>query len=790
MNQIIKNCFTIFKQFKTATFLNVTGLSVAFAVFIVIATQLRHEFTFDTTYKNAAHIYRMEVYDSVSQQYSINSSMQIYETVATHFTGIENWGGYVYHGKFLITRIDESGNRCQYSESIGFITSSILDIFSINVVAGDAKATLDNPQQCLLPLTMAHRIFGTEYAVGKTLIIDDKEIEVGAVYADFPKNSSLSDALFRKLDNKSWNNWSEVGFFQLSTGVDVATLNQKINTSDAASLGIPEGGERYFNIEQKRFTFFLKPIKESYFSKTVTYGYGENGSNRVGNKTLSYVLMLVGLLIMVIAYINFTNFSTALAPVRIKSINTRQVMGASQGGLQRGIMAEAAIISLLSFALSLLWVSLFSKSTLSTAFFANPTLAANMEIVVITAILSLLLGLLAGAYPAVYLTSFTPALVLNGSFALTPQGIRLRNTLITIQFCTSIALITGTLFIKLQHDYMRNRPIGMKRENVVIIGVNQEKNIVSQINAVAHEMMQNPHIHDFTTSSNIPGSIGMGWGRSFYGTTIQVRAWPVGHNFLRFFGIPIIEGEDFFEHNEKGTNKYVFNRKTVDKYGLESPIGKELTGYPKNNGTIVGIAENVNFASLHIEIEPLIFICGDDQPVRFLFFKINGVDTPATIAHIKNVFSKFGENPIDLRFLDEELDKLYKKEADLANIISLFSLIAIIISLMGIYGLILFNAKFKVREIGIRKVNGASEMEIILLLNRGFLQLIAIAFIIATPISYYLIFSWLKGFPYRVAIYWWVFALAGFMTLLITLLTVSYQSWKAAAANPTKSLKV
>jgi putative ABC transport system permease protein len=297
-------------------------------------------------------------------------------------------------------------------------------------------------------------------------------------------------------------------------------------------------------------------------------------------------------------------------------------------------------------------------------------------------------------------------------------------------------------------------------------------------------MKQNPHVLDHTSSRFMPGSVGMGWGRTFDGTTIQVAAWPVAHNFLRFFNIPIIEGNDFFEHNEKGTNRYVFNKKTVDKFGLIDPIGKELDGYPVNSGTVVGISDNANYAALYREIEPLVFICGDDTPLTWFFLKIDAVETPATIEHIKNVFSKFSTNTIDLRFLDEEIGKMYQKESNLANIISLFSLIAIIISLMGIYGLIVFNAKFKVREIGIRKVNGATEMEIVLFLNKGFIKLIVLAFVMATPVSYYMVSQWLKGFPYHVPIYWWIFALAGALTLLITLVTVSYQSWKAARQNP------
>jgi len=612
------------------------------------------------------------------------------------------------------------------------------------------------------------------------------EWEVGAIYKDFPKNSSVTNALFSKLDDRRWDMWSYLGFFQLTPDVDVAELNRKLNIREVIDFGsLNEQAAEHFGEDSKRYNFAIKPVKEIYFSQTVTNGYG---GAKTGNKTMSYVIMLIGIIIMAIAYVNFTNFSSALAPSRVKGINTQRVMGASQGELRVAMMTEAAMISLLSFLLSLLWVYLFSTSALSNAFFDNPGLSANSDILVITGVLSVVFGLLAGAYPAVYMTSFQPALVLQGSFALSPRGIRLRNTLITIQFLTAVVLIVGASFIKLQHDYLRNRQMGMDLNNVVGVNIIQEKTIVSQLSAVANEIMESPYVFDYTSAGAIPGHVGMGWGRDFDGTTIQVWTWPVAHNFLRFFKIPVVEGNDFFEHHEAGANRYIFNKKTVERFDLVSPIGKEMNGY-QNRGVVVGIAQDVNFVSLHKGVEPLVFVCGDEMQTFFLFLKVDAQHTQEAMSHIKSVCSKFGENEINVFPLDEAMDLLYRKEADLANIISLFSLIAIIISLMGIYGLIIFNAKFKVREIGIRKVNGASEAEIILLLNKGFLKIIALAFVIAVPVSWYMVHDWLKGFPYRVSIHWWVFVLAGIITILITLLTVSYQSWKAAVQNPVRSLK-
>ncbi|MCL2728140.1 MAG: ABC transporter permease, partial [Bacteroidales bacterium] len=667
MKLILKNCWTTFSRFKTATFLNVAGLSAAFAVFIVIATQLRYEFTYDTSYKNIDHLYRFELYDSLSQNYGFSTCLPLFEAIAENIPGIEVFGAYQADGKRLFTRIDEHGNRRIYYEQRGAVTSGFLDVFSLEIVAGDAKAALEGPQQCIIPQSMAQRIFGNENPIGQTLLMEayEREFLVGAVYKDFPKNSSLINALFSKLENRSWEQWSYTGFFRLTPGVDVSEVNRKINESDAASLGI--SGEEALEVMEwaTKYSFSMNRVKEIYFSKTVRQGYG---GSKVGNKTMSYILMLIGVLIVVVAYVNFTNFSTAMAPVRIKSINTRRVMGGTRGELRSAVMTEAAITSFLSFILSLLWVWLFSQSSLSTAFFVDSSLESNIDILVITGVMSILIGFLAGAYPAVYMTSFQPALILKGSFALTPQGIRLRNILITIQFFTATTLIVGALFIKLQHSYMRNQPIGMERENIVVIEVMNEKEITTHIDAVANQMMENVHVRDYTTSMSKPGFVGMGWGRVFDGKQVQMRVLPVRYNFLRFFNIPVIEGDDFFEHNQRGGSRVIFNKKTVDNFGLDDPIGKELSD---DSGLVVGVAANANFASLRQEIEPLAFVCSDNWPTFYLYLKIDAQDTPSTVAHIKNVFSRFSPNEINLSFFDDDINNLYVNEANLANIISL-----------------------------------------------------------------------------------------------------------------------
>nr|MDE5639878.1 hypothetical protein [Odoribacter sp.] len=331
-----------------------------------------------------------------------------------------------------------------------------------------------------------------------------------------------------------------------------------------------------------------------------------------------------------------------------------------------------------------------------------------------------------------------------------------------------------------------NMDLGYDRENIVYVSLNND--LRQQLNAFENELRTRPEIKDYTTSRFLPGHVGMGWGRGFDGRQVQFYAWPVAHNFLRFFNIRLVEGTDFFAHNEKGVNKVIFNRKFVEKFGIENIIGKEV-GCFQNMGQIVGVSENINFRSVREEIEPMAFVCGDDQGINYALIKVSGMNLPETIAFIHRTFRQFSSEGGDVKFLDETMGQMYRKEANFSKLISIFGLITIVIALMGIYGLILFNARYKVKEIGVRKVNGATEVQMLLLLNKGFLKLIAISFVLAVPIAWYIVNVWLAGFPYRVSVYWWVFLLAGVVTLFITLLTVSYQSWRAATVNPVETLK-
>lgn len=759
------------KRNKLSFVLNLIGLSVAFTILAVISFQVFYEFGYNRSFKDKERIFLQEYYDNVGTSYSANYCMPGTQEFVKNIPEIEAFCCTGRGWDVPISTTDSLGNKVEYWESFFRVTPGFFDVFSPEIIAGDPESSLEGDYSVALSEEVAKKFFGTESALGKNINIGNSPATVTLIYKDFPENSSIRPRILKRLNDDDWSEWSYIPYYKLAKGVSPEEVANKINELD--TYGKSETGE-------KRLNFFLTPMKDIYFKAQSDIG-------EKGNLNTTLCLIAIAIIIIGIAYVNFINFSTALAPLRIKRINTQKVMGAMQGMLRRGIVFESLLLSLLAFGLSFVWTSLFTASPISDFFTADLTFAANWQVVSGIAVIACIMGIVAGIYPAYYMTSFSPALVLKGTFALTPKGIRLRNALLLFQFLTTVILITVAVFIKLQHQYMRDMNPGYDRENVVYVTLNED--LFKQLNAFENELRTRPEILDYTTSRFLPGAVGMGWGRMFDGKGVQFYAWPVAHNFLRFFNIKLVEGTDFFEHNEKNVNKIIFNEKFVKKFGIENIIGKEI-GCFRNMGQIVGVCEDINFRSVREEITPMAFVCGDDQGQGSnALIKISGKNLPATVDFIHRTYRKFSDRGGDVKFLDETMELMYRKEANFAKLISIFGLITIIIALMGIYGLILFNARYKVKEIGIRKVNGATETQMLLLLNKGFLKLISISFVLAVPVAWYIVSTWLSGFPYRVAIHWWVFLLAGVMTLIITLLTVSYQSWKAATVNPVETLK-
>ncbi|GKI20995.1 ABC transporter permease [Odoribacter laneus] len=758
------------KRNKLAFILNIVGLSVAFSVLTIIGFQVNYELGYDRSYKDADRLYRLNICMKEYGTY-FGICAPLAEQILESVPDIEAGAIVAYDGPKKMVVTNEKGDRQTFEEDYCIVSPDFFEVFSPRIKAGDPESCLENKQSAAIPVSMALRLFGEKTPLGKTFMADGKEATVTLIYEDFPKNSTMRNAVLRPVEEKVWWNWPYVFYMKLPAGIQPEEVVRKI-------AAIEFQGEKKEQLASIRYE--IQSIKDLYFK-----GQGK-GNVEKGNLNTTLSLSAIAVLILLVAYVNFINFSTALAPVRIRRMNTQQILGCTSGRLKRTIIAESAFVSLLAFGLSFVWTNLFISSPLIGFFNADLQWSSHLGLLAIIGSSAFALGLSAGIYPAFYMTSFQPALVLKGTFALTPKGVRLRNSLVVFQFICTVVLITVACFIKLQHNYMRNMDTGFERENVLYVPL--KDNIRRQLDAFTRDLEACPEIREHTLTGYLPGQVGNWWGREVAGKEVNFAIWPVGHNFLRFFHIKIEEGMDFFEHSTKGMNKLIFNRQFLKKYDLDDILGKEVKCYD-NKGQIVGIAADVNFNTVREKIGPMAFVCGDDQINNFILLKVSGNRLPETVAYIQNLGKQYAVEDFYVGFLDQFAARLYQQEEHFARLISVFGVVTILISLMGIYGLILFNARFRIKEIGIRKVNGATEVEMIALLNKGFLKLIVFAFVLAIPLAWYVVREWLSGFPYRIPVYWWVFLLAGVTTLLITVLTVSYQSWKAANTNPVEVLK-
>lgn len=775
----LKLIYRLIIRQKAAVFLNVFCLSIAFAVLYVVLKQAAYDFSFDRCYPKGEDIYQLGYWNKASGTYEVTAAYPFIqqtldlipevEVYTILWCGGENYADFYYQDQ-KFTNIAYMG-----------ISSGYMQVFQPRIVAGDVEEAFRSGDGLIVPLSLSRVWFGNDDPINQRVGwgTATNQWTVKAVYEDFPENSSMiNGVLYHAQEDKSWSEWSYLCFLRVYPGIEGKCLEEKIERMADTVLG--EG-----NPTSAVRTFGLTSMKDVYFSPDIQTVLKSTGH---GNRELTWCLLLVGVLIIVVAYINFINFSTALAPARIGTLNICKITGASVFNLRFNVILEAVLLSVGAWLIALVWVYVFSVTDLAKTYFScslNPF--ENILLYVSLGGCSVLFGILSGFYPAYYMTTFQPAVVLKGKFGLSRQGRKLRNGLLIFQFFVTITLIAAASFIMLQRNYLTHYFWGYSKENVVYVPTN--KTIENSLETFREELMRVPGIQDVTASRYLPGDEFMTWGRILGDKHVSFAAWPVEPNFLSFFKIPVEEGENF-SHVPEGKDFVIFNRKMVQKFDLQQIVGLKGISCFRNKGEVIGIAKDVHFASLHYAVGPLAFVCGDDMWNEYIFIKIVPAQIRETIQYIKDCFEKFGSPACQITFLDEHIEQLYQREEHLSQVISLMGVITILIALAGIYGLVLFNIRHKVKEIGVRKINGAGEWQVMWMLNRIFVCLSGIGFVIACPLSYWLVDHWLSGYPYHTPIYWWVFLLAFMITLFVTFVTVGYRSWKAATSNPADAVKM
>ena len=786
MNPILRNFLSVIRRFKLTVILNILGLSVAFAAFMVIMMQLHYDFGFDKFHKDYDKIFRVEYIGGTSAQANICPPL------ADRF--IES-SPYILAGAIEQMRLGtmrfhlvEDEARNVYEESSSMVSSTFFDVFSFDFMEGSNEGFIDiESGNIFIPLSMAKKLFGNEPAVGKQIMREDGAgiRTIKAVYRDFPKNSIVGNHLYSAFQEgvlkDAWNQWSYIAYIRVN---DVANASMLFDNFKRNFDGTVFWGEN-FNWDEAGVSMRLTPLADLHYITGVEYDFAP----KAGKQTLM-ILFAIAIVIIVIAAINFTNFSTALTPMRVKSINTQRVLGARRKTLRLSIASEAVVVSLLSYLIAILFIIVFNNTSLSKLIDAESLIAANPLIVGGTALVALLAGTFAGLYPAFYITSFAPALVLKGSFGLSPKGKRLRNTLIGIQFIASFALIIGASFMYLQNYFMQNSPLGYDKDELVTVDIGR---IQSSREAIINQLKTYSGIEDVTYGKSLLSSSDnyMGWGLSYKGEGIQFQSLPVHYTFLKVMGIEVTEGRDFRAEDanmQKGV--YVFNEAARKKYNME--LGTRIDGI---DGEIIGFVPDVKFTSFRKEVEPMAFYVwgtenwGDRSNMTYIKVKA-GADKRAAMSYVRSTLAEFNsEYTFNVRFYDEILQRLYEKEIALNSLITLFSLLAIFISIVGVFGLVVFDSECRRKEIAIRKVLGASTIGIIIMFNKAYFKILVICFIVAASLAWYAVTRWLENFAYRTPMYWWVYLIAFVAVGIITAATVTFQNWRVASANPVNAIK-
>ena len=805
----IKNFITLLKRYTTSSLLNIIGMSVAFAAIYLISVQVRYDLSYDKVIPNSENIYRLESPNWYEEgKWSYYWNRQWPDEMCAGVPEIEASGSiWIY----AVGEVDFSIKRNHTIDNLKIIMSSAeqegLEVFPFEFVEGGLE-NFSASKGMIISEEVANKYdlkVGDFLTVGRGL---ESGVELGIVgiFKNFPEPSNISACEgwinMGSQQNAQINNFNDPYYVRLNEGASHVEVEKKMNANMIEAWKKEGKSEEELEHLVKRYTVRLNPLSKIYFDE-LSYSEGMKG-----NRSTTYSLAAIAVLILIISFINFINFFFAMIPSRIKAINTYKVFGAPTSKLRVNIVFETFGIVLLSVVVAMMIVVVTANTPISEYISTSILLRDNWDLALSMMIFLMVFALLVGLYPAFYITKFNPALVLKGSFHATTSGKALRYSLVGIQYIISISLIICSLFIHKQHKYMLNHEMGFDKEQLYGIFVPNAVLFTDDFSyddmdytgrdAFTDKLKQNPQVVDVAYGNScIVGGGGMGWGREYKDKEISFSVLTVSWNYLQMMGIDIIEGRDFLpsdEHSETGA--LIFNRKAAEQFGIE--VGTKIQAHISETTLtpIVGICENFNSKSLQYEIMPCAFLIygsyGWSFPNYAQIRAAASADYKELNKYVRGVIEEFAPDTYpesyELVFIDEAVAIQYYAEKKLSTLVTIFTLLSILISIIGVFGLVLFETQYKRREIGIRRIHGASAMGILKMFNKKYLYIVAICSAVAIPISYYIIDRWMQQFVYRAEMSVWVYVVAVLIITIITVATVSLRSWNAANENPSDSI--
>ncbi len=789
---------------KGYSFINIFGLAVGIAGCIVILIYIQNELSYDKYNENYDRIYRVHLSARISNNElePATSCAPCGPTYVQQIPEVENFTRIRNYG-FPVIRY---GDKAFSEEKFYWVDSSFFKVFTVHFLKGNPETALREPMSVVITKSIANKYFGNENPIGKILNSDKRrDYQITGVIEDFPVNSSFHPEFLGSLSSynvdadQTWLSNNYYTYILVRKGTNPEELGKKIYDVSKQYIGpqlVQVLGATYDQMIEggSRYNFVIQPLSDIHLKSHLSNEIEPNG-----DITYVYIFSIIAFAILLIACINFTNLSTARSSGRAKEVGIRKTLGSNQASLIRQFLIETMLMSFLAMLLALLLVELFLP-TFNTI--ANKQLSLNIfnnfYTIPMLIIFVVVVGLVAGIYPAFVLSSLTPVKVLRGKLQRSSTKSVLRNFLVILQFSISIILIVGTFIIASQLNYIQNKKLGFNRDQILI--VKKTDDIGKYIRSFKYDLSQIATITTVSNSSSIPGG-------NFGDTAFRkegagpdevhdIKVMFTDYDFIYTYQIKMKEGRFFSKDFANDTMAVVINEAAAKSIGLKNPVGKYLIrlGNTPETGDkykIIGVTNDFNFESLHQKIEPLII--GLFRPVdfgRFVSLRFAPSDASRTIKQVSSVWHKYaGSQAFEYSFFNDDFAKLYASEQRTGQLFTIFSVLAIFIACLGLLGLAAYTAEQRTKEIGIRKVLGASVPEIIVMLTREFTKWVLIANIIALPVAYFFMKGWLENFAYRISFNIWVFILAGLSALLIAVLTVSYQAVKAAVANPVESLK-
>ena len=789
IRNFLKTAYRNIIRNKAFSAINIIGLALGLACSIIIMLWVNDEKNVDAFHKNGKYLYQVYERNYFDGKVDAGYSTQglLAEELKRKIPEIQYASGFEYASAPGSSSTFEAGEKVAKMNGM-FAGEDFFKMFSYSLQQGSITTALNEPNSIAISKHMAEYFFGNaEKAINKTIRFENNEdLKVTAVFDDVPPKSSLQFDFLRTWTDfikqndwvHNWGNTDPQTFIQLRDGADAAKVQAKIK-------------DFIYNYQEKDKSFItelaLQPYTEKYLHSNFKDGYLDGGR-------IEYVRLfsIIAVFILLIACINFMNLATARSAKRAKEVGIRKVVGAMRSTLIAQFIGEAVILTFFSIIIAIVItaLSLPAFNQLTGKQLSMPFDDPVFWLVI--AGLLLITGFVSGSYPALFLSSLKPVRVLKGSLKFSWNATFFRKALVVFQFAMSVFLVIAMIVVYKQLNYIQTKNLGYDRDNLVYIPI--EGDLVKNYELFKQQALSGADIVNISKMRNSPTAIfhhttSISWTAKDPNLSVSFADGVVGYDFVKTMNLQMQSGRDFSKDYGTDSVGFLLNETAVNKIGLKNPVGKTIT-WGRHEGQVVGVMKDFHFNSLHETIEPLIMRLDENWTWGTILVRIKVGKTREAIAALQQLCKQLNPKfPFTYQFSDLEYAKLYESEAVVSKLANIFAFLAIFISCLGLFGLATFTAEQRTKEIGVRKVLGASSTSIVRLLSMNFLKPIVLAFLIAFPLAWYAMNNWLQDYQYKIDLNWWMFAVAGLLTICIALITVSYQSIKAALINPVDSLR-